>query len=203
MKNIFRQNKKNFLIVILIIAGGVSVGITYATSGAGPYSWLSLVNGGSLFWGDNGTSIAETNSTGNGTGSYLNVRGWSGIVFRDQGSSGQFGKGTEIARINPTGIVMASGTSYSWSDLGTSLSRNTVSGGADLVERGFSGIDLQVNGTTGYGTGVEVAKITLNGNVGIGTTSPAQKLDVSGNVRLSGSGTSKIVSPNNICIGAC
>lgn len=38
-----------------------------------------------------------------------------------------------------------------------------------------------------------------NGNVGVGTVTPAEKLDVSGNIRLTGN----IVSPNDICIGAC
>jgi hypothetical protein len=46
--------------------------------------------------------------------------------------------------------------------------------------------------------------IYSGGNVGIGTsTAAAQKLEVNGNIRLSGIGTSEIVSPNNICIGAC
>jgi len=41
--------------------------------------------------------------------------------------------------------------------------------------------------------------ITSTGNVGIGTISPVAKLDVAGDIRLTGN----IISPNDICIGAC
>jgi len=42
-------------------------------------------------------------------------------------------------------------------------------------------------------------RIQNNGNIGIDTAFPQQKLDVAGNIRLTGN----IVSPNDICIGAC
>ena len=41
--------------------------------------------------------------------------------------------------------------------------------------------------------------IDNSGRVGIGTANPSQILDVAGNIRLTGN----IVSPNDICIGAC
>jgi hypothetical protein len=41
--------------------------------------------------------------------------------------------------------------------------------------------------------------VTTTGDVGIGTITPLAKLDVAGNIRLTGN----IISPNDICIGAC
>jgi len=47
------------------------------------------------------------------------------------------------------------------------------------------------------GTG-EVMRL-VGSNVGIGTAAPQEKLDVNGNIRLTGN----ILSPGDICIGAC
>lgn len=188
------------ILIILFVIGILSVGTAYAaiTPFTGP---VSLPNATPLFFVDNATSISRTDVTGTTSGSFLNERGFSGIIFRT-GGTGSFGTGNEISRITNSGIVMANGKSFSWGDLGISISRTDSTGttsGNFLNERGYSGIIFRTLGTSAYGTGNEVMRITSGGNVGIGTSSPVQKLDVNGNIRLTGN----IVSPNDICIGTC
>jgi hypothetical protein len=70
-----------------------------------PNGDLALQNGKSMQWNSAGVSIAKTNTSGDGNGSFLNLRGFSGIVMRT-GGDGFFGTGNEAFRItNPSGNV--------------------------------------------------------------------------------------------------
>jgi hypothetical protein len=165
-----------------------------------PGDSVNVPNGKSVFFGDHAISVSRTNSTGNGSGNYLFMRGFDGIVMASKGT-GAFGTGQEGLRIDQNGnIKMANAKSLSWVDQGISITRANSNGdgvGSFLQLRGFSGITFKTGGTGFFGTGNEEVRITSVG-MGIGTN-PIAPLDVNGNIRLTGN----IVSPNDICIGTC
>jgi len=132
----------------------------------------------------------------------LNLRGFSGIVFRTGGTA-SFGTGDEAFRVNNVGqFSLPNGKPIVWVDNAVSIARTDTTGtttGNYLTERGFSGIVFKTGGSGSFGTGTEQVRITNTGNLGIGDSTPTEKLDVAGNIRLTGN----IVSPNDICIGTC
>jgi hypothetical protein len=121
-----------------------------------------------------------------------------------------------------SGSVLSSAFLVSGGSLGTTKGSDLTVGSIGGMTPAYSeslGVDLYRTAadsgwenTTSIGIGMDVGSLkrvggtvwlSSNGTVGIGTATPGAKLDVVGNLRLSGSGTSKILSPNNICIGAC
>lgn len=135
-----------------------------------------------FFTGTGGTSTAKL-SINNGGNVGIGTESPSGSlhVLRNEGT---------ISRV--AGFQSTSGTQTQ--DLVTIGGYS--GGGYNLIK-----LESANGGTLGSGTSRFV--VQAGGNVGIDTSSPQQALDVAGNIRMSGSGTSKIVSPNNICIGAC
>jgi len=65
---------------------------------------LSIASGSSLIYGDNAVSVSRTNTSGDGAGPFLNLRGFSGIVFRIAGDA-NFGTGLDVLRIDNSGNV--------------------------------------------------------------------------------------------------
>jgi len=65
---------------------------------------LNIASGSSVLFGDFAVSVARTNTSGDGQGPLLNLRGFDGIVFRTAGD-GNFGTGIEKMRIDNSGNV--------------------------------------------------------------------------------------------------
>ena len=195
-------NLRGFDGIILRSRGDGSFGTGNEAFRITPNGDLSMANAKSVIWIDNAVSISRTNTSGDGPGSFLTLRGFDGIVFSTKGD-GFFGTGVEGFRITPAGdLTVVSGKSVKWVDNAVSLSRTNTSGdgsGSFLNLRGFNGIVMRTGGDGFFGTGNEAFRINPSGNVGIGVGNPIQKLDVNGNIRLTGN----IVSPNDICIGNC
>jgi hypothetical protein len=164
---------------------------------------LSIVNGKTIQWGGNAVSLGKTNTSGDGPGSYLTLRGFDGIIMQTKGDS-TFGTGVESFRVTPNGdLTLQNGKSMQWNSAGVSIAKTNSNGdgtGSFLNLRGFSGIVMRTGGDGFFGTGDEAFRISSpSGNVGIGVSNPTEKLDVNGNIRLTGD----IVSPTDICIGSC
>lgn len=146
----------------MIITGAISV--TNAFAGAADID----LTGASVLWGDHKTSITRTDTTGTTDGTFLNQRGFEGIVYR-VGGDPSFGSGFEVMRIDSTGTVkFGSGKTLTWENNQVGIGRTDTNGanfGPFLNMRGFDGIVYRVGGADVPGAGFEVLRIDSDGVV--------------------------------------
>jgi hypothetical protein len=95
-------------------------GIIFSSAGSGAYGTgsegmrldsngnIRMGNAKQIIWEDSGISITRADSTGTTVGTFLQLRGFDGIVFRT-GGTGSFGTGNEAMRINAAGNLVMTG----------------------------------------------------------------------------------------------
>ena len=101
-----------------------------------------------------------------------------------------FAQSTPAAQFTPEGIVVPNQKKLFFDSGG--FGSTTY-----ITEAASNRIDMYTSSTLGFSV-LANQDVIVGGNVGIGT-SPTEALDVAGNIRLTGN----ILSPGDICIGAC
>ena len=98
-------NLRGFNGIVMRTGGDANfgTGVEQVRIGAAGVETFTVATGKAVRFGDDGISIARTDTSGTTAGNFLNLRGFDGIVMRTGGTS-SFGTGDEQFRMSNTGV---------------------------------------------------------------------------------------------------